>query len=491
MLTGKAEGVPQAVFDAAMKDLDIKVVATAPTVMTPPGRPPMPAALQQEMIALGLELGVDSMGVVRGPVKAAGVQHATELSSRLDQAGYPEAGAVVRKQATDAARMVPIAPPAVLMPGVPIELQTAIARAMQLERDPLKLEALKQSLKTLPQSPERDMMINALDALILQIRTAQAIATAAVEIDQATRPAVVPITSLPVKRTLKLAMPNMKGDDVKLWQAALLAAGFVVGVDGIFGPKVDAATRAFQKSRGVKVDGIVGPATIAAIGRPPTAAVVIPGPTTIRLLKLTTPNMKGADVMTWQAVLNTSGSMPVGTDGIFGPKVDAATRDWQRKRGINPDGIVGPTTRAAIGKPPITGKVVPAPAVITPIAKSPREVTAQALSTHLLALQQKHGVKASKGKQDMALVKRFQKDVGGVADGLPGVNTTVALARAGQGRLPKVMYWPKTGTKAKDLPAYRTQLANLAATAKSAGLTALATAITQSALAEDGSGMLA
>jgi peptidoglycan hydrolase-like protein with peptidoglycan-binding domain len=43
-------------------------------------------------------------------------------------------------------------------------------------------------------------------------------------------------------------------------------------VDGIFGPKTLAAVKAFQKSHGLKVDGLVGPKTTASLrGKPPAA----------------------------------------------------------------------------------------------------------------------------------------------------------------------------------------------------------------------------
>jgi len=490
-LTGKADGVPKAVFDAAMKDLGIKVASAAPTVMTPPGRPPMPMALQQEMIAVAMELGVDSNGVVRGPVKASGVQHATELASRLEQAGYPEAAAVVRKQATDAAKMVPVAPPAVTLPGVPPEIQAAIARALQLERDPAKLEALKQSLKTLPASAERDMLINALDALILQIRTAQAVSTAATEIDQATRPVSGP-------RLLKLAAPYMKGEDVRLWQNVLIGSGYKVAADGVFGPATSNATKDWQAKRGLKADGIVGPATLAKAGTTPLPAPSTPAPrpvstpvtTAARNLSLTSPYMKGEDVRLWQSVLANAG-YAVTPDGVFGPATSNATKDWQSKRGLKADGIVGPATRSAIGRPPTAPLSVPSTPSPRPdpLPKSSREIAAEAMVTHLLALQKKFGVVGSKGKQDMMIVKRFQSSVGGVADGLPGPNTLIEAARAGQGKLPKVMYWPRSATQ-DTLRDYRMKLGNIAATARSAGYSDLAAAILASAATEDGSGMI-
>ena len=58
---------------------------------------------------------------------------------------------------------------------------------------------------------------------------------------------------------------NSKGPDVREIQELLNRHGANLTVDGDFGPKTDAAVRAFQSSRGLDVDGIVGPKTLAAL----------------------------------------------------------------------------------------------------------------------------------------------------------------------------------------------------------------------------------
>ena len=56
------------------------------------------------------------------------------------------------------------------------------------------------------------------------------------------------------KRTL-----GQKGLDVS-------AIGFgCMGLEAVYGPETEEAVRSFQSSRGLTVDGIVGPATIAAL----------------------------------------------------------------------------------------------------------------------------------------------------------------------------------------------------------------------------------
>ena len=56
-----------------------------------------------------------------------------------------------------------------------------------------------------------------------------------------------------------------KGDLVMRLQTALNAAGFNLIVDGFFGSVTEECVKAFQKQKGLKVDGIVGAATWSAL----------------------------------------------------------------------------------------------------------------------------------------------------------------------------------------------------------------------------------
>lgn len=58
---------------------------------------------------------------------------------------------------------------------------------------------------------------------------------------------------------------GQKGPRVRTWQQLLRGKGFALDLDGVFGPKTLNATRVAQQWAGVKVDGIVGPVTWAAV----------------------------------------------------------------------------------------------------------------------------------------------------------------------------------------------------------------------------------
>jgi hypothetical protein len=55
------------------------------------------------------------------------------------------------------------------------------------------------------------------------------------------------------------------GTHVTVVQTQLRARGWTIEVDGSFGPGTERVVRTFQKHKGLKVDGVVGPATWAAL----------------------------------------------------------------------------------------------------------------------------------------------------------------------------------------------------------------------------------
>jgi peptidoglycan hydrolase-like protein with peptidoglycan-binding domain len=67
-----------------------------------------------------------------------------------------------------------------------------------------------------------------------------------------------------------------------------------------------------------------------------------------RLLLLQTPFMQGHDVMIVQQTLITAG-FSIRADGVFGPRTEAALKQFQTQHGLKADGIVGPATRLVLG----------------------------------------------------------------------------------------------------------------------------------------------
>lgn len=148
------------------------------------------------------------------------------------------------------------------------------------------------------------------------------------------------------------------GADVMLLQNALskLAQAYPqipdIVPDGQFGPATDAAVKTFQRLFGLSPDGIVGPATWTLLMEEyydhlySTQNPAYPG-SPLRV------GSRGEYVQMLQTYLNhiseTYTQIPkLSTDGIFGSGTERAVKEFQRIFGLSPDGIVGPTTWAAI-----------------------------------------------------------------------------------------------------------------------------------------------
>lgn len=93
-------------------------------------------------------------------------------------------------------------------------------------------------------------------------------------------------------------------------------------------------------------------------GKPITGPKPTPGPAPAPrpVLRLTTPPMHSQSVYNAQHAMYLDGITVHGArikpDGIFGPNTDAATRAFQTKHGLTPDGIIGDGTWTALGNVP-------------------------------------------------------------------------------------------------------------------------------------------
>ncbi|MGB3442811.1 MAG: penicillin-insensitive murein endopeptidase [Actinophytocola sp.] len=117
-----------------------------------------------------------------------------------------------------------------------------------------------------------------------------------------------------------------RGADVLAIQHLLIHHGQSLSADGVFGSGTTAAVRAFQTAKGLGVDGIVGPATWAAL-----APQISQG-------------ASGSAVRALQVELNEKRRLSLPVNGVFDASVTAAVRDFQSHAGIGVDGVAGPTT---------------------------------------------------------------------------------------------------------------------------------------------------
>jgi len=63
------------------------------------------------------------------------------------------------------------------------------------------------------------------------------------------------------------------------------------------------------------------------------------------------------------------GLSPIAVDGAFGPRTEAAVREFQRGAGLSVDGVVGPVTTAALARAPAPPIAPPPP---PPSGSAPR-----------------------------------------------------------------------------------------------------------------------
>jgi peptidoglycan hydrolase-like protein with peptidoglycan-binding domain len=129
---------------------------------------------------------------------------------------------------------------------------------------------------------------------------------------------------------------------VRALQRRLRALGDRPGpVDGLFGPRTEAAVRRLQHDSGLAVDGIVGPQTRRVLKS--QAPVLAPGAGYRRPAQRTR-------VREVQRRLRALGQRPGPIDGLYGPRTRAAVERFQRTAGYPTTGVLSHGTAVALAR---------------------------------------------------------------------------------------------------------------------------------------------
>ena len=158
-------------------------------------------------------------------------------------------------------------------------------------------------------------------------------------------------TSSGLTRTLRR---GYTGDDVITVQQRLKELGYYTGsIDGVYGSGSIAAATAFQKNNGLKVDGLTGQSTYAALFSGSAVAAGSSGSSSSgsssssgAYVKLQSGD-KGTEVKKLQQALKDLG-YNVSADGTYGPITVAAVTAFQKLNGLDDDGIAGAKTQTVL-----------------------------------------------------------------------------------------------------------------------------------------------
>lgn len=118
-------------------------------------------------------------------------------------------------------------------------------------------------------------------------------------------------------------------------QSKLLEQGLLNHRSGEFDFKTEAAVREFQRQNALRVDGVVGPLTWAALCYPTVSSVEIASID------------KEPFIQEIQKILVEEG-LKVKVDGKFNRETSKALKRFQRRYGLRPDGVCGPMTWTAL-----------------------------------------------------------------------------------------------------------------------------------------------
>ena len=140
---------------------------------------------------------------------------------------------------------------------------------------------------------------------------------------------------------------------VQAVQDKLRQAGAYNGrIDGIWGVDSQTALERFQQSNQLQVTGQLNQATMATLGLDPGSVVTAPVAAAVPPPPPPSDHLLPGSVRAVQARLRSLGFYSGAVDGVWGQGTAIAIENFQRGRGLQPDGQLGPATVTAMGLAP-------------------------------------------------------------------------------------------------------------------------------------------
>ena len=218
------------------------------------------------------------------------------------------------------------------------------------------------------------------------------------------------------ENTAVILRQGSSGAAVKSLQKRLIELGYLGGsADGNFGTGTKSALMDFQSAAGLKVTGVADVDTqeaLEASDAPEKGGVTL------------TQGMSGDAVKRLQNRLIELGYMTGTADGNFGASTKTAVAAFQRKAGLDADGIAGPTTLAVL----YDADAPSATPTDDTLEQGDSGDAVKALQKRLIELGYMNGTADGDfGSATKAAVKLFQKQAGLTVDGVAGPGTQSAL----------------------------------------------------------------
>ena len=238
-----------------------------------------------------------------------------------------------------------------------------------------------------------------------------------------------------------------KGNEVKKVQQRLKELGYYKSsCDGDYGSVTVTAVKAFQKKNGLNADGVCGASTLKKLNS--SSAIASNGKTlsaaeeekkeetkvdTDATLKQ---GAKGIEVKKVQQRLKELGYYTYGIDSDYGYRTVAAVKAFQKKNGLNADGVCGESTLKKLN----SSSAIPAnektdkeetkeePKDDGTLKKGSKGTAVKELQKRLKELgYYTYGIDGDYGDRTVTAVKNFQKKNGLTADGVCGDSTLKKL----------------------------------------------------------------